>query len=68
MAKNKLQIAPNQLAPDEIKAQEQLARIFVGVVTELENSTTQAMVEACVQPRKVDAQPRSSLAITILAS
>ena len=49
MAKNILQIARKEPTPDEIKAQQELAQIVVGVVTELENSTMQAMVEACLQ-------------------
>jgi len=49
MATNTREIAPQQSTLDEIKAQQELARIVVGVVTELENSTTQAMVKACLQ-------------------
>jgi hypothetical protein len=49
MAKNPLQIARKESALDELKAQQQLARIVVGVVTELENGTTQAMLEACTK-------------------
>jgi hypothetical protein len=49
MAKNTLQTARKEPALDELKAQQQLARIVVGVVTELKNGTTQAMLEACMQ-------------------
>ena len=49
MVKNTLQIAPKQSALDELKARQQLARIVSEVVTELENGTTQAMLEACMK-------------------
>jgi hypothetical protein len=44
MAKNKLQSALKQPSPDEFKAQQQLARIVSEVVRELEDGTTQAML------------------------
>jgi hypothetical protein len=55
MAKNTLQIARKESALDELKAQQQLARIVVGVVTELENGTTQAMLEACTKSQGIRA-------------
>ena len=49
MAKNTLQSSRQEPALDELKAQRQLARIVSEVVQELENGTTQTMLEACMQ-------------------
>ena len=45
MAKNTLQAARKEPDLDDSKAQQQLARIVSRVVGELENGTTQAMLE-----------------------
>ena len=47
MAKNTL--ARKETALDDFKAHQQLARIVSEVVQELENGTTQTMLEACMQ-------------------
>jgi hypothetical protein len=47
MVKNTLQTARKEPALDELKAQQQLARIVSEVVTELENGTTLSMIEVC---------------------
>ena len=47
MAKNTLQTSRQEPALDE--SQRQLARIVSEVVQELENGTTQTMLEACMQ-------------------
>jgi uncharacterized protein YjgD (DUF1641 family) len=47
MANNTLQIAPEQPALDELKAQKQLARVVSEVVRELEDGATQAMLNVC---------------------
>jgi hypothetical protein len=47
MAKNTP--ARNEPALDDFKAHRQLARIVSEVVQELENGTTQTMLEACMQ-------------------
>jgi hypothetical protein len=47
MAKNTTQIAPKQPALDELKAQQQLARVVSEVVRELEDGATQAMLNVC---------------------
>jgi len=44
MAKNTTQIAPKQPAPDELKAQQQLARVVSEVVRKLEDGVTQSML------------------------
>ena len=44
MAKNRTQIAPKQPASDELKAQQQLARVVSEVVRELEDGVTQSML------------------------
>jgi hypothetical protein len=49
MVKNTLQNARKEPALDELKSQQQLARIVSEVVTELENGTTQAMLEVCMK-------------------
>jgi len=43
------QVARKKPALDELKAQQQLARIVSEVVTELENGTTQAMLGVCMK-------------------
>jgi hypothetical protein len=48
MAKNVFQTARKPTL-DDFKAHQQLARIVSEVVTELENGTTQAMLEACMK-------------------
>ena len=47
MAKNRTQIAPKQPASDELKAQQQLARVVSQVVRELEDGVTQSMLNVC---------------------
>jgi hypothetical protein len=47
MAKNRTQIAPIQPASDELKAQQQLARVVSEVVRELEDGVTQSMLNVC---------------------
>jgi hypothetical protein len=49
MIKNTVQTAGKEPALDELKAQQQLARVVSEVVTELENGTTQAMLEVCMK-------------------
>jgi hypothetical protein len=49
MAKNTLQAARKKPALDELIAQQQLTRIVSEVVTEVENGTTQVMLEACMK-------------------
>lgn len=47
MIRNTLQIAPKQPALDELNAQLQLARVVSEVVRELEDGSTQAMLNVC---------------------
>jgi hypothetical protein len=49
MVKDTLQAARKEPSLDELKAQQHLALIVSEVVTELENGTTQAMLEACMK-------------------
>ena len=48
MASNTIQIAPKQPALEEFKAQQQLGRIVSEVVRQLEDGTTQAMLNVCL--------------------
>ena len=52
MAKNSLQTARKKPALDELKAQQQLARVVIEVITELESGTTQAMLKACIEENR----------------
>jgi hypothetical protein len=49
MAKNTHQKAQQKTPVNELEAQQQLARIVSGVVKEMENEATQAMLNVCRQ-------------------